>query len=141
MTQKISHTKRNAPLKVRLSVQASVYLALGALWGLPTTVSAQMQATYKGQCDRNNEVANVTLILNTKVGSSKITSGTLNGKSIFKIQLTESTIKFDTPGIYKDQDVIRHFEGSITDEGETINGKLRQDDGKAAKCELSFYSN
>lgn len=64
-------------------------------------------------------------------------SGTLNGQLISKIYAKNDQLNFATPGIYKDQDVIRTFLGTVDNEW-NITGTLAQDDGKYAKCLLKF---
>jgi hypothetical protein len=89
-------------------------------------------------CIRGDRTAHVTLVLEAKFGSEEV-SGKLNTKTLTKLVYDPPTVSFDTPGVYEDQDIIRHFAGSVHDDG-SIDGRLAQDDGKFATCNLAHRS-
>lgn len=110
--------------------------ALFSLVSIPVDSAAQSESiTFRGQCSRGDRTGNATLILRAEFGSDEVT-GTLNGRNISDVRFDTNSdeISFDTPGIFQDQDVIRHFDGRLTENG--IVGTLSQDDGRQADCKL-----
>jgi hypothetical protein len=119
-----------------LSIFAFVVLLL-----LSETVAAEsVTMVWTGTCERpNHDPASVNLTLHFAVPDYSVT-GTLNGLTLANIgwqNAPSRIIVFDTPGIFQNHEVERHFSGIHDDSGNHIVGSLKQDaPEKDARCDL-----
>lgn len=119
-------------------VALSIILSTSTAW---SGAFAQDSETLKwsGLCTRLGKPdGRANLALTSKFGSSRIT-GTLNARTLSNIQYDPDagTISFDTPGIFQDHAVVRHFQGTMDANG-AITATLTQDEGeKSANCSLT----
>ncbi|MFM0140581.1 hypothetical protein [Caballeronia grimmiae] len=116
-----------------------VFLGMIALSG--NANADVLTSVWAGQCSRpNHDDVDVTLVIHQE-RPANIFTGTLNGRALSQIiwNGTYKTLDFNSPGIYKDDPVVRHFSGQYTGNADTIDGHLVQaEPDKHADCSLAL---
>ncbi len=121
--------------------------AIPAIWVLLVTVvtlahagRSDVNLVWKGQCERKDKVkppAAVTLTIHAYPGTP---TGTLNGQPIANLDYpgTPGAVGFDSSGFFKDEPVVRTFDGRLNPDGR-ISGYLKQPGvpDKVAECNFS----
>ncbi|MGF6637261.1 hypothetical protein [Paraburkholderia sp. MM6662-R1] len=128
----------------------SALLALCTLWLFSTSAdAASIHMVWRGTCtrpgkpDANGVVLTVDYVLpkgpsTGTLGAHDPDSGELVTNALSRVILgTDNVLTFDAPGIFRKQDVTRHYVAITNDKGVTMHGALSQD-GTQEPAECHF---
>lgn len=134
-------------------MRASLVMALCSLWLFSTSAQAlTAHMVWKGNCTRAGKPTANDIVLTVDYLLTKgPATGTLAGhdtdtgeqitNALAHVNMDGNDLTFDAPGIFRKQDVTRHYSGSTNDQGATVHGHLSQDGlQEPAECDFTRVS-